>query len=212
MLISQRRRPSVGDGRIRPHRPIELQIRKIEQLFHTLDPTPYHERDLDADVEAYVIAWARELPPRRPLQVVIHLPAEETAREEAAHVGEALRNYFAYQADMTGLELKELFRVGRVSLIIGLMVLAACSVAARLISREFAPGYLGPLFAEGLLILGWVANWRPIEIILYDWWPIVRRRSLYRRLSDAEIILRHDRHAATVQRLTPIKGRSIADG
>ena len=35
-----------------------------------------------------------------------------------------------------------------------------------------------------------MANWRPIEIFLYDWWPIVRRRDLYRRLGEAEVELR----------------------
>ena len=30
---------------------------------------------------------------------------------------------------------------------------------------------------ESLLIFGWVANWRPIEIFLYEWWPVVRRRN-----------------------------------
>jgi len=40
-----------------------------------------------------------------------------------------------------------------------------------------------------LLIFGWVANWRPIEIFLYEWWPIVRRRNLYRRLAAAEVDL-----------------------
>jgi hypothetical protein len=42
---------------------------------------------------------------------------------------------------------------------------------------------------ESLLIFGWVANWRPIEIFLYEWWPIVRRRNLYQRLSAAEVEL-----------------------
>jgi hypothetical protein len=41
-----------------------------------------------------------------------------------------------------------------------------------------------------LIIFGWVANWRPTEIFLYEWWPIVRRRNLYRRLSQARIELR----------------------
>jgi hypothetical protein len=41
------------------------------------------------------------------------------------------------------------------------------------------------LVEESFLILGWVANWRPLEIFLYDWWPIARRRDLYRRLSKA---------------------------
>ena len=40
---------------------------------------------------------------------------------------------------------------------------------------------------ESLIIVGWVANWRPIEIYLYDWWPIVRRIRLYRRIAAAHV-------------------------
>ncbi|WP_018237652.1 hypothetical protein [Ensifer sp. BR816] len=43
------------------------------------------------------------------------------------------------------------------------------------------------VIGEGLLIFGWVANWRALEIFLYGWWPIVRRRRLYRRLAAAEV-------------------------
>jgi len=38
-------------------------------------------------------------------------------------------------------------------------------------------------WAESLTIAGWVAMWRSMEICLYDWWPIRRRRRLYGRLS-----------------------------
>jgi hypothetical protein len=43
------------------------------------------------------------------------------------------------------------------------------------------------LLRQSFLILGWVANWRPLEIFLYDWWPLARRRDLYRRLSAAVV-------------------------
>jgi hypothetical protein len=43
---------------------------------------------------------------------------------------------------------------------------------------------------ESLIILGWVANWKPIEIFLYDWWPLARRRDLYRRLANASVELK----------------------
>lgn len=43
------------------------------------------------------------------------------------------------------------------------------------------------LAEESLLILGWVANWRPLEIFLYDWWPLAQRRDLYRQLSLAAV-------------------------
>ncbi len=35
--------------------------------------------------------------------------------------------------------------------------------------------------------VGWVANWRPMEIFLYDWWPLSRKRHRYERLAIAEL-------------------------
>lgn len=171
-------------------RPIELRVKEVGQLFHTLDPLPFRERDLDAAVEAYVVGWARELPGDRAINIIVHLPKEEAEHEDARHIGDAMRNYFAYRAEVVGRDLKELFRVGRVSLLIGLGVLATCVVAARLVGSALGPGYLGGFFNEGLIILGWVANWRPVQIFLYDWWPLARRRRLFRRLATAGIELR----------------------
>jgi len=37
-------------------------------------------------------------------------------------------------------------------------------------------------------VFGWVANWRPAEILFYDWWPVRRSRNLYRRLAAAEVV------------------------
>jgi hypothetical protein len=29
--------------------------------------------------------------------------------------------------------------------------------------------------------------WRPLEVLLYDWWPLVRQRRLCKRVLEAEI-------------------------
>ena len=58
-------------------------------------------------------------------------------------------------------------------------------------TREFLPKWaLAQLFAEGIMIFGWVANWRPAEILLYEVWAARRRLDLYRRLADAEVELK----------------------
>lgn len=171
-------------------RTIELKIREIGQLFQSLDPLPFRERDLDAAVEEYVVAWAREQGGARPIRIRVHLPAAEAGREEAGHIADAIRNYFAYRREAAGWELKELFRVGRASLAIGLTVLAVCVILGAEVSSRAGDGYAGRFFDEGLIILGWVANWRPIQIFLYDWWPLVRRRRLYERLARAAIELK----------------------
>ena len=99
---------------------IEIRIGSIAQLFHSLDPSPFHEKDLDKDAEQFIVSWARELPAGRPFRIVVHLPEEQIARPEAQAIPAAIGQFFVYRAQAIGLELKELFRVGRRALAIGL--------------------------------------------------------------------------------------------
>jgi hypothetical protein len=172
---------------------IEIRIEKIAQLFHSLDPFPFREKDLDDDVEEFIVGWARELPPDKPIRIVVHLPETEASTPEAQELGAALTQYFAYRARVIALDLKELFRIGRRAMAIGLTVLSF-SVITGQTAVNLAPGSIGRVIEESLLIFGWVANWRPIEIFLYDWWPIVRTRNLYQRLSAAHVKLRPYKH------------------
>ena len=168
---------------------VELRVEKIAQLFHSLDPFPFREKDLHNDVEEFIVGWARELPPDKPLGIVIHPPETEASTSEAHELGAAFAQYFDCRTRVIALDLNELFRVGRRAMAIGLTVLSF-SVITGQTAVNLAPGPIGRVIEESLLIFGWVANWRPIEIFLYDWWPIVRRRNLYQRLSAAHVKLR----------------------
>ena len=169
---------------------IEIRIDDISQLFHSLDPFPFRERDLDKDAEEFIVSWARELPADRPLRIVVHLPQAQASLPEAHEIGAAITGYFGYRARIIGLDLKELFRVGRRALAIGVTVLSFSVIIGQTLVTRLAPQPVAGLIAESLLIFGWVANWRPIEIFLYEWWPIVRRRNLYRRLAAAHVELK----------------------
>ena len=169
---------------------IELRVDQISQLFDTLDPFPFRDRDLDEHAEEYIVGWARELPRHQAIKIVVHAPDCELKSEHANQLGAALSTYFGYRAEVIARDLKELFRIGRISLLIGLIVLATCVLTARSLTMVLGSGNVSRFVDEGLIILGWVANWKPPEIFLYDWWPLARRRDLYRRLSDATIELR----------------------
>jgi hypothetical protein len=173
-------------------RAIELRVGEIRQLFHTLDPFPFRERDLDVEVERYVVGWAGELETARPIDIVVHMPASEAVKPEAAHIGEAVRNFFTYRAEVEGWRLRELLRTGRSALLVGLVLLAACTAAGKALDRMFHGSDFIRLVEEGLLILGWVANWRPIEIFLYEWSPLVRRRRLLESLAKAQVRVHPD--------------------
>lgn len=169
---------------------IEVRIRELAQLFNSLDPSPFHERDLDDDAEAHIVDWARELPADAPLRIVVHLPEAEARKAEERGLATSLANYFGARADKHDRDLRELFRNGRRYLSIGLPVLIGCLAASQLVRAALGTGPLARALEESLIILGWVANWKPIETFLYDWWPVRRRRDLYRRLGDAAVEIR----------------------
>jgi hypothetical protein len=169
---------------------IEVRVREVGQIFNSLDPSPFTERDLDEDAEAYIVGWAREVDARGPFRIIVHLPPGEIDKARERDLGSAIGNYFTYRAGMLERDLKDLFRIGWRSLAVGMVVLAV-SIGLSQIMRtalpEWAPAQ--PL-AEGVMIFGWVANWRPAEILLYDVWAARRRLDLYRRLADADVELK----------------------
>jgi hypothetical protein len=166
---------------------IEVRIHELAQLFNSLDPSPFHERDIDDDAEDYIVGWARELPTDVPLRIVVHLPQDEARKAEERGLATAFANYFGERASMLDRDLKELFRNGRRYLSIGVPVLVLCLVASQLVRSSFGADPISRAVEESLIIVGWVANWKPIETFLYDWWPLKRRRDLYRRLAVASV-------------------------
>jgi hypothetical protein len=149
---------------------IELRLREPRQLFHSLDPSPFHEKDLDPAAEAYIEDAVRELGHRQPMRLRVHLPAEQAGLPDTGTVPDAIGHYFAYRAGQTRIDLRRLLQRALANLAIGLLFLFACLSLRRTLE---ALGY--ELLAEGLLIIGWVALWRPVEMFLYDWWPLLRR-------------------------------------
>jgi hypothetical protein len=171
---------------------IEVKLRDVSQLFETLDPFPFRDRDLARDAEAYIVDSARELPRDRPLRLVIHLPRSAEGEAATASLGPSISTYFRHRADASRRELKELFTVGRRVLLVGLLILAACLVLTQVFVTFLPETAFVTFVEEGLVIVGWVALWRPLEIFLYDWWPIARERGLFDRLAAMPVGVRFD--------------------
>jgi hypothetical protein len=165
------------------HGLIELKLASVSQLFNTMDPSPFHERDLDHDAEEFILSWAREHARDADLRVrvVLRQPADELV---ARQVRESIQHYFGYRARVARAELSDLFRDGRRALLIGLLFLATT-----LLLRGLLPSTDGWLrfVDEGLTICGWVGLWKPIDIHLYRWWPLKAHGNLLARLSRCPV-------------------------
>lgn len=161
---------------------IEVHIEELNQLFDSMDPSPFHKRDLDRNAVEYIVSSAQALPHRVPVALVLHLDQPLGRPDEGRSVGDAVREHFAREAEYTRLRLRRLLRRGWASLAIGVAFLVAAFVASTFVS-EMVGGAFATVFRESLLIGGWVAMWRPLETFLYDWWPVAGERRLHQRLS-----------------------------
>lgn len=186
----RRRRPIPADAYAREDGTVlvELDLKRPAQLFNTLDPSPFHERELEAAADGYIVGAARDVGDM-PFKLVLRLPEEERARPEARHLGEAIRNHFAYRAKVERQRLRLEFQRGRTSLVIGLIFLLACLGLREILLAPGATG-LARIASESLLIVGWVAMWGPLEVFLYGWWPIARTCRLLERLAGVAVEVR----------------------
>lgn len=162
---------------------IEVHVSDLKQLFNSFDPTPFQGRDLDPAAEEFIVGWARELQGQAPLGLLVHADRRGAADDATEVVREAVRDHFKRRSDTTRQKLRQLFRVGRRSLLIGMIFLALCIGLGDLIETMAPESRFAGILSESLLIGGWVAMWRPIEVFLYDWWPIRAEARLFDRLS-----------------------------
>jgi hypothetical protein len=166
---------------------IEVRLRELAQLFNSMDPSPFLDRDLDADAEEFIVGWAREHPADHEFDLVIHL-AQPPPPDRAAGAEEAVHHYFAQRAEMKARDFRRLLRQGRTTLLVGVVFLVACLLLAGVATRLW-PGPPGAIAREGLTIAGWVAMWRPIQIYLYDWWPLRDEIRILQRLARMRVRL-----------------------
>jgi hypothetical protein len=81
-------------------------------------------------------------------------------------------------------------RQGQITLAVGLTAMTAFLLLGEM-ALWLPAGTFREVLREGLVITGWVVMWRPIEVLLNDWRPLVRQRRLCERVIEAEIVVHH---------------------
>ncbi len=167
-----------------------MSLRTLQQLFYSLDPSPFRDRDLDPEAAKFIIEEAQDRASDEPLRIMLHVPTEDASR--ADFVPGAIHNYFALMRQSEERRLREIFREGRWALAVGMVAVFVIFASAEFLLAylgnhgQSASSWLHPL-ADSLVVLGWVVLWRPAELLLYDWWPVRRRIRLFRRLEAATV-------------------------
>ena len=186
---------------------IEVNLQDLEQFFNTMDPSPFHEKDLDHDLEEFIVSWATEYPLQEPIRLVVHVQNRPPGIDVQNVIERAVHNYFAYKTGLNQREFKRLLREGRLSLLIGLSFLTICLSGAQMASRFHIPG--ASILEASLTIAGWVAMWHPMDIYLYGWWPVRRAGKVYRKLSSIPVEVRYPPASHPVRHGESFAGSSV---
>jgi hypothetical protein len=173
---------SAGDPLLPNVHVVEVRVKELRQLFDALDPSPFRERDLDTKAAEFIVSWARELPRDAPLGLLVHLDRAAGAANEAPMLRDAIHLFFRGRATAARQRLRQLLRTGRISLAVGVAFLTAAVAVTQVVGALMEGAGIGDLLSASVIIGGWVAMWRPLEIFLYDWWPIRAEARLYDRL------------------------------
>jgi hypothetical protein len=167
---------------------IEVRVKDPQQLFDVRDPAPFRERDLDDDFVKYIVSSAQEFSISTPIKIAIYIEAKEATNLEQSAIQEAIHSYFLYQTELQAHDLKRFAKRAQLFLFIGVLVLISCLSIAQNLPVMTPPGPIG-ILREGIIIFGWVSIWKPIELLMFDWYPIYEGLRLYKKLVATEFIV-----------------------
>jgi hypothetical protein len=137
-----------------------LRAQSGKQFFNVIDPSPFRDKDVDPKAEEFIVGWAKDLPRDASLALVVDLDREAGLPDEAAVLREAIHEFFSQRAQAYRRRLRELLRVGRTSLLIGLVALASAIALDDFLAGLMKGSRIGDIVRESFTIGGWVSMWR----------------------------------------------------
>src|SRR5260370_3855651 len=143
---------------------IEVHVGELKQLFNGIDTSAFRDKDLDPKAEEFIVGWAKELPRDATLALVVDLDREAGLPDEAAVLRDAIHEFFSQRAQAYGRRLRELFRVGRTGLVIGLIALASAIALGDFLAALMKGSRIGGIVRETLTSGGWGSLGRLIDV------------------------------------------------
>jgi hypothetical protein len=164
---------------------VSLRVRNVAQLFNSFDPSPFWDRDLDREAAEFIEDEFSDRQSADHWHLNVHTQDGGASRQD---LQAAIEHYYTRLAGSARRDLAEHLKIGQLALLGGIAIFLACMGARDLLQRSFTE--LPKMLDEGLIILAWIAMWRPVEVLAYEWLPLLHKRRLYERLAGIRVTVR----------------------
>lgn len=119
------------------------------------------------------------------IKIIVYLAIGKAGHED--RFAAAIHAHFSYCKAKTERERKRTMQYGWRILFIALVVLGVALSLSKMLTNFFPHNSIAGTAIESLTILGSVAFWKPVELLLYAWYPFSRDKVLYTRLVQSEV-------------------------
>lgn len=164
---------------------IILELDNADQLLVSRNSLFYGKRMLNADADELIIEEAGMAPRNDQIHLKIHFRKNEISRKD--EISMAIRQHFSYRRKKSEQQLKQVLRLGWRSLLTSIIFFSLVVFLTFVIIKLFPDGRLSLSVREILIICAWVALWRPIDLLLYEWRPLRREANLFRKLEQCKV-------------------------
>jgi len=168
-------------------RDVRIELSSLRELFHAPDLDPLSGRP---HAHSGIDRILNKVRPgsHGPVRATIVLPATERTADLEARTRSALRQYCDVRIEQGLNDKASLRHEGIATLWRGLLFMALCMLASRIVGEpRYLPGIVARFLDEGFIIAGWVALWYPLDVLLYQHWPLTREQRLYEQLRDMSL-------------------------
>lgn len=164
---------------------VNVHVRDLAQLFNSLDPSPFWDRDLDRDAATFIEDEFRDKRAADSWHLDVHVLEGHSL---AGDLQRAIKNYYGRLAGSVRREFREHMLLGQLGLLGGVAIFLLSMGSRQLLQTTL--GEVPRILDEGLIILAWISLWRPAEVLAYEWVPLFRKRRLYDRLAAIRVSVR----------------------
>jgi hypothetical protein len=162
-----------------------IRLASVDQLFWDFDAHPVAERTLSGDVRWSLLDEWERVRDRAPSHLTIYAPESDRAGTDEAAVRQAIWASLRKASGPLRL-IDPLSRQERVAAWIGVAVLLICVVSSTAIDQATDNVFISGL-SQGILLVGWVALWRPAERFVVEVMPHVFNRRRFAEFADIEV-------------------------
>ena len=162
-----------------------LRFDSLQEFLTTQNFHAHRQRYLQPEWEEWLVQEAAMLPKNSGLYLRVELPASEIIA--ADKLQEIIHLHFISLEQKAEREKKAALLQGYKYLAIAIFFLLLMTMGYNLIDYYAPDNNYSNTMQDALIILGWVAFWRPAELLLYDWHPFKTSAALMKRLSALSV-------------------------